>query len=471
MPLYPANPILIIDDNAVSIRILTTALRSQGINHLVECLNSRDAVVLLAQGQHDLVLLDLTMPDVSGEEILSLIGEHHPELPVIVVTGVEDVDTAVRCLKQGAIDYMVKPVERNRLISGVRRAVEIKELRDQSRVLNQHLLLGRLQQPEVFAGILTNNKAMLAIFQYLESIAVSRFPVLVTGETGVGKELVVQAIHAISKVRGPLVSVNVAGLDNTIFSDTLFGHVKGAFTGATERRQGLIEKAASGTLHLDEIGELSHESQIKLLRLLQEGEFLPIGADTIRMADIRVVVSTNLNLAMLQKTGRFRKDLYYRLSVHHIHVPPLRERRDDIPLLLKHYIAQTAEALAKSPPVLSDDALFALIHYDYPGNIRELKTMIQDAVSRNRTGRLTLQHFTGWFSEQTASFQASTSQALATDGWLSDRQTECLPTLEQATRQLVVAALERCNANQSEAARVLGISRQRLARILEKHPH
>ena len=470
MPLYPANPILIIDDNAVSLRSLTLAMRSHGINHVVECQDSREVMVLLAQGQYDLVLLDLTMPEVSGEEILSLIGEQHPELPVIVVTGVEDVETAVRCLKQGALDYMVKPVERNRLISGVRRAIEIKELRDQSRVLNERLLSGRLQRPEVFDEILTNSKAMLAIFQYLESIAASRFPVLVTGETGVGKELVVQAIHTISKVQGPLVSVNVAGLDNTIFSDTLFGHVKGAFTGATERRQGLIEKAGGGTLHLDEIGELSHESQVKLLRLLQEGEFLPLGADTIRMADIRVVVSTNLDLTMIHKTGQFRKDLYYRLSVHHIHVPPLRERRDDIPLLLKHYITQAAEALAKPPPVLSDAALFALTRYDYPGNIRELKTIVQDTVSRNRTGKLNLQDFTGWLGTQAPAFQTNTSQAAETEAWLSDRQTEDLPTLEQATRQLVVAVLERCNANQSEAARILGISRQRLARILVKHP-
>ena len=166
---------------------------------------------------------------------------------------------------------------------------------------------------------------------------------------------------------------------NPVFSSTLqpVWPVKGAFTGATERRQGLIEKTGGGTLHLDKIGELSHKSQVKLLRLLQEGEFLPLGTDTIRMADIRVVGSTNLDLARLQQTGQFRKDLYYRLSVHHIHGPPLRERREDIPLLLKHYIAQTAETLAKSPPILSDEALFALTRHDYPGNIRELKTMIQ----------------------------------------------------------------------------------------------
>lgn len=470
MPLYPANPILILDDNAISLRLLAAAMRSHGINHLVECQDSRQAMHLLNQGPHDLVLLDLTMPEVSGEEILGLMGEQHPGLPVIVVTGVEDVETAVRCLKQGALDYMVKPVERNRLVSGVRRAIEIKELRDQTRALNQHLLSGRLQRPELFASVLTNSPAMLAIFQYLESIAASRFPVLVTGETGVGKELVVQAIHASSHLSGPLVSINVAGLDNAIFSDTLFGHVKGAFTGATERRQGLIEKATGGTLHLDEIGELSHESQVKLLRLLQEGEFLPLGADLIRMADVRVVASTNLDLAMLQKSGQFRKDLYYRLSVHHIHVPPLRERRDDIPLLLNHFIEQAARALGKAPPVLSEDTLMALIRYAYPGNVRELKTMVQDAVSRNQNGILTPNQFSGWTGQQPLAIPTATSQSMLTDDWLPNLPTQHLPTLEQATRQLMIATLERCHGNQSEAARILGISRQRLARTLTKIP-
>lgn len=466
---YPGNPILIIDDNPVSLCTLSVLLEAHGINHVVECQYSRDAEKLLNQGQYNLVLLDLTMPEVSGEEILRLISEQYPQLPVIVVTGVEDVETAVRCLKQGALDYVVKPVEPNRLISGVRRAIEIKELRDQSRLLNENLFTGRLQRPEIFAHILSNHQAMLAIFQYLEAIVDSRFPVLVTGETGVGKELVVRAIHASSRVPGPLVSINVAGLDNSIFSDTLFGHIKGAFTGATERRQGLIVKAAGGTLHLDEIGELSHESQVKLLRLLQEGEFLPLGADSIRMANIRVVASTNLDLAMLQKTGQFRKDLYYRLSVHHIHVPPLRERPDDISLLLSHFIANAAEALAKTPPVLGEDALMALRRYDFPGNIRELKIMVQDAVSRCRTGTLTLQHFKKWLGQHPATVPAPVGRAQTDPRPAADPGYPRL-TLEQVTRQIVASTVDRCQGNQSEAARILDISRQRLARILGKEP-
>ena len=469
IPLFPTNPVLIVDDGTVSLRILATALQSHGINNLVECQDSEEAVLMISQGTFDLVLLDLTMPVVSGEEILSLISEHHPELPVIVVTGVDDVETAIRCLKKGALDYMIKPVERNRLISGVRRAVEIKELRDQSRLLSERILSGGLQHPEVFADIITRNKAMLSLFQYIESIAPSRFPVLVTGETGVGKELVVKAIHAISNLKGPLVSVNVAGLDNTIFSDTLFGHTKGAFTGATERRHGLIEKAAGGILHLDEIGELSQEAQVKLLRLLQEGEYLPLGADAIRLADIRVVASTNLDLLELQKTGQFRKDLYYRLSGHLMHIPPLRERRDDIPLLLNHYTVQAAQALAKKTPTYSEEALSVISRYDFPGNIRELKTMINDVVSRNKTGKLTLQDFKAWLGKQNALFPFNANLETLEDKGLTESQREQFPTLDQAVVQYIKKALEQYKGNQSEAARMLGISRQRLARILVKN--
>jgi DNA-binding NtrC family response regulator len=466
--LYPTHPLLLVDDETVALRSCAMTLRMQGINHIVECQDSRNVAGLLAEQRFSLLLIDLTMPYCSGEEILTLVAEQYPDLPVIVVTAMDTVETAVLCMKKGAMDYMVKPVEKTRLVSGIRRIIEMLELRAQAVMLKEHLLSDGLRAPEAFAGIITGDKTMLALFQYMEAIAASRYPVLVTGETGVGKELLVKAIHTLSRVSGPLVSVNVAGLDDNIFSDTLFGHVKGAFTGAAERRAGLVERATGGTLHLDEIGELHHESQVKLLRLLQEGEYLPLGADTVRTADIRVVASTNRDLSQMQEDGRFRKDLYYRLSVHHLQIPPLRQRRGDVPLLLHHCVREAAQALAKPEPTWSDEVLVALYRYDFPGNIRELRTMIQNAVSLNTTGTLTLRDFRERLGSQPTSAVAPRREPIAAGGWQPSSLDGGLPTMAEATSQLIREALKRCNNNQSEAARLLGISRQRLARNLIK---
>ena len=464
---FPPNPVLIVDDEAESLRSFSMALRMQGIGNLVQCNDSRNVTALLSERPFDLMLLDLTMPFVAGEEILSIVSEQYPETPVIVVTAMDEVDTAVRCMKTGAFDYMIKPVERNRLVSGVRRAIEIKELRDQSRLLSKRMLSGGLINREAFSGIVTASKKMLSIFQYMESIVASRQPVLVTGETGVGKELIARAFHTLSASKGPLISVNVAGLDDNVFSDTLFGHLKGAFTGAAERRMGLVEKAAGGILHLDEIGDLNHESQTKLLRLLQEGEYFPLGSDTAKNADIRVVATTNRDLFSFQESGNFRRDLYYRLSVHHIHIPPLRERPEDVPVLLKHFIDESARSLAVDPPEMPENLPAMLSGYKFPGNIRELKTMVHDVVSSNRTGRLSLKKFSSRFDGNTHILEASPSLMPSSGRWLPTDADEPLPTMDEAEILLIREALRRSSNNQSRAARLLGISRQRLARSLK----
>ncbi len=466
--LFPLNPVLIVDDEPESLRSFGMTLRMHGITRLVTCEDSRKVASLLSQGPFDLMLLDLTMPFVSGEEILSMAAEQHPHIPIIVVTAMDEVDTAVRCMQKGAFDYMVKPVERSRLVSGVRRAIEIKELRDQTRSLKERMLSGMLENPEAFSGIITKDKAMFAIFQYLESIAPSRQPVLVTGETGVGKELMVKAIHILNGEKTALVSVNVAGLDDNVFSDTLFGHVKGAFTGASERRKGLVEKAAGGILHLDEIGDLSDASQIKLLRLLQEGEYFPLGSDTARMTNARVVATTNRDLSTVQESGRFRKDLYYRLSVHHVDIPPLRRRKEDIPLLLDHFMNEAARSLGIDTLSCSEEASALLARYDFPGNVRELKMMIFDAVSRNKSGRLSMKDFAGRISNPAIHIQTAPLRTSADASWATRGREERLPTIEEATLHLIREALARCNNNQSKAAQLLGISRQRLARQLNK---
>jgi DNA-binding NtrC family response regulator len=253
------------------------------------------------------MLLDLSMPHISGGELLSLVNKDFPEVPIIIITGSNDVETAVACMKSGAFDYMVKPVEKSRLISGVKRAIEIRELQRENRLLRARVLLGEMEHPEAFSEIITDSEAMRSIFQYIEAISNTSQPVLITGETGVGKELVARAIHRLSNRKGDFVPVNVAGLDDNIFADTLFGHKKGAFTGADQPRSGMIEQASGGTLFLDEIGDLSPASQVKLLRLLQDGEFFPLGSDIVKHSDARVVVATNQNLQAFRNQGGFAR--------------------------------------------------------------------------------------------------------------------------------------------------------------------
>ena len=250
-----------------------------------------------------------------------------------------------------------------------------------------------LKNPEAFTNIITRNEAMLSIMQHVESIAATSETVLITGETGVGKELIAQAIHALSGRRGRLVPVNVAGLDDNVFSDTLFGHEKGAFTGADRRRRGQVQKAAGGTLFLDEIGDLSSASQVKLLRLLQEGEYLPLGSDDPQFSDCRILAATNVDVWELQRGHKFRSDLNFRLRTHHINIPPLRERIDDIHPLVVYFLGAAAESLGKSKPEVPAQLFKILEAYYFPGNVRELQAMVFDAISRHETGSLSLDVF------------------------------------------------------------------------------
>ena len=277
--IYPVNPILLVDDEVNILKSYEIVLRSGGFQNILCCSDSREVLSILTNSEIEAVLLDLTMPFIPGEDLLPVISEDFPEIPVIVITGNNEIDAAVTCMKEGAFDYMVKPVEKNRLVSGVKRAVERRQFEKEIHQLRNSILCGRVENPHAFSDIITINSEMESLFKYSESIAKSPHPVLVTGETGVGKELMARAIHTLSDFRGPFISVNTAGIDDNAFSDTLFGHNKGAFTGAETKRQGLVEKASFGTLLLDEIGDLSKNMQVKLLRLLQEREYYPLGSD------------------------------------------------------------------------------------------------------------------------------------------------------------------------------------------------
>ena len=468
--LHPRRPIMVVDDEEAILLAVDTTLRMAGVSNIITCGDSRRVLGILEEQQIELMLLDLNMPHLHGERLLDTINRDYPDIPVIIVTGAVDVETAVRCIKAGAFDYVVKPVEEDRLLTAVNRAISFQELKRENLALKQHILADTLEKPEAFGEIVTNNKKMLLIFQYIESISRTNQPVLVRGETGVGKELIARTLHNLSGLSGNFVAVNAAGLDDNVFSDTLFGHVKGAYTGADRTRSGLIEQAAAGTLFLDEIGDLNHASQVKLLRLLQEGEYFPLGRDEPRKSDARIVAATNRNLSRLLETGEFRKDLNYRLRTHRIYIPPLRERLDDIPLLVEHFLEEAAGALGKKKPTPSPELFTLLKTYSYPGNIRELQSMIIDAVTRHKSGVLSLEAFRSHIGRNQSKNPEQAKQPPA-DTKKSPQVIYPgpeLPTIKEATDLLVREAVQRANGNQSIAAGMLGISQQALSKRLKK---
>jgi len=464
--LYPQLPILMVDDEMQTLNSFDFVLRSASMNHTIRCQDSRKVMVIFSSQEIEVVLLDLSMPYLSGEELLSTITKDFPEVPIIVITGSNDVDTAVRCMKSGAFDYMVKPVEKSRLISGVKRAIEIRELQRENKWLRAHVLSDKVEHPDVFSEIITNSPAMKSIFQYIEAISPSPQPVLITGETGVGKELVARAIHRLSHRSGPFVPVNVAGLDDNVFADTLFGHRKGAFTGADQTRGGMVEQASGGTLFLDEIGDLSPASQVKLLRLSQNGEFFPLGSDVARRSDARLLVATNQDLEFLQSSGRFRKDLYYRLCAHHVHLPPLRERREDLPLLIDYFLETASQTLGKKKPTPPRELFILLSTFHFPGNIRELQSIILDAVSSHQSGKLSLEVFKSYIRQKHPAFDVD-SKPLPPGEDLLISFSEQLPTFKQAEQSLLIEAMKRAKGNQAIAAQMLGITRQALNKRLK----
>lgn len=322
-------------------------------------------------------------------------------------------------------------------------------------------------RPEVFSRFDTCNPKMLIVFRYMETIATSQEPVLIEGETGVGKELVVLTLHELGGFSGKFVSINMAGLDELMFNDTLFGHRKGAFTNASQARPGLVESAVGGVLFLDEIGDLGLPSQMKLMRLLQGGEYYPLGDDHPRYSDARVIVATNQPLLGLVRSEKFRKDLYYRLKVHNIEILPLRERPEDVPLLLRRFIFEAATELKKEEPRVGVGLARFLAAGSYPGNIRELRGMVWDAVSVHTEGPLTEKHF----RSLVLPFQkrhGPNGDKIRWDQVKPQGFPVTLPTIRQAVALLIGEAIDRSRGNQAEAARMLGISRQALGKRMKK---
>lgn len=464
--LSPQLPILIVDDEQEILDGYEFVLQSSGINNIETCLSGLDVMNRVKSKEYTLILLDLLMPQMSGQEILKALKQVKPELPVIILTGLNDIDTAVSCMKEGAFDYMIKPVEEQRLVTCVKRAIERHEERTEYQLFKQLVLNDELRNPEAFAEIITNNKSIRSIFQYVEAISQTNKSVLITGSSGVGKELMAKAIHKLGRPAAPFVSVNIAGLDDTLFSDTLFGHIKGAFTGAESKRQGLIEKAAGGTLFLDEIGDLNIASQIKLLRLLEDGEYFPVGSDVAKESTARVVTATNQDLHQLRERDLFRTDLYYRLQTHHIHLPDLKERIDDLPILVDHFVVEAAKSLHKKAPTYPKELIPLLASYHFPGNVRELQSMLFDAVSHHKTKVLSLDRIKKHIEKHRRGGERQIKMISKSLTHFSMLDT--IPTLKEARSQLVTEAMERSEGNISIASQMLGISRSGLSKLLKR---
>jgi DNA-binding NtrC family response regulator len=448
------KPIYIIDDEKDLLDSLRMTLNAAGFEK-VECFSDgRQVLKMLPVLDCSLLLLDLNMPGgISGENILEQFRAECPDIPVVIITGVDDTAIAVRCMKTGAFDYLVKPLETDILVTTVKRAFNHSMLLRQNINLRRKLIFGQLDRPEAFEHIITANQQIQSIFRYLEVIGPASDPVLITGETGTGKSLIAESLHKVSARDGAFVNVNIAGLDDNMLADTLFGHRKGAFTGADTSRKGMVELAANGTLFLDEIGDLSLVSQVKLLQLIQDGEYQALGEEIPRRSKARIVLATNQDMKAIQQKGRFRKDLYFRISTYHVNMPPLRERPEDILLLASHYLDKACEELNLNIEKISPRLADLLLAYDYPGNVRELRAMMYDAIAhggldtlqRKLAGRIkNIPKYPGYSHPQEIQYP------------------DPLPTLEDTAQSLIKEALKRSKGNQAAAARMLGISRQAL---------
>jgi DNA-binding NtrC family response regulator len=449
--------ILLIDDNQSVLNFLNIFLLQTGKHEIKTIQDSTKAYDLLLDGKYDVLLLDMDMPMVTGLDILKFISEKKINITTIVLTGVEDIDLAISAMKLGTYDYMLKPIEEDRLLKAIDNAIVDKELENISRNSLQTLSLEGLTNKEAFKNIITCDDKMIKIFHYVEKFAITNNSVLIWGESGSGKELIAHAIHKISDRKNKkFVAVNAGEFAQELFSSEFFGHEKGAFTGASSTKIGFLEAANGGTLFLDEIGELSLPIQVKLLRVLQEEEFYRLGSTRHIKADVRIIAATNKNLFEEIKNGNFRKDLFFRLNINSINLPPLRERKGDIELLANHFLTQYNHKYSKKIERISSPVLNTLKAYPFPGNIRELMNIINSAIIVETGNELHKKSLPSYFLENSNSYQDFDSQILP------------LP-MEEVEKNHIKVVLEFVNHNRTKAAEILHISRVNLIAKIKKY--
>lgn len=472
------RPVMIIDDDERALRSTSILLRTNGFSSNIPISDPSTVMEQIRLKKPAVILLDLHMPKLSGLSLLEEIKQNFPSIVVIIITGDDQIKIAVKCTKLGAHDYFVKPIDQDRLIHVIKKSFENTELRNELFLIKKHIFDDEIATNKAFLPILTNNNKMKYLFKYIEAISKSRRPVLIRGETGVGKELFAKAIHDVShKSSSNYVPVNIAGLDEVSFSDTLFGHKKGAFTGATIKRDGLLKKANNGSIFLDEIGDLSNDSQIKLLRLLQESNYYPLGSDQLEDSTARVIAATHQCLEKLIEEKLFRSDLYYRLQIHTITIPPLRERRDDIPLLVSYFIQKFCLELNRDVPIVPKSFFIAIENHPFIGNVRELETLLYDSILNSPEDKLDIDYINHYLNHRITIPLHQKNHEDNNVGNISNTDNEeptssyslnQLPTLKEVTEQLIDDALRKTNNNQKEAAKILGITRQALNKRLTR---
>ncbi len=454
--------VLVIDDELVVRDGCRMVLMKEG--HAVNvCETGREGLAAALKGRYDLVVLDLKLPDIDGMEILGTIMREKPQTSVIIITGYSTVQNAIQAMKLGAFDYLAKPFSDDELVLSVERALEKKHLVEQNLSLRT-----QLSETFGFSNIIGKNRKMLDVLDKIRKVAPTDCSVLIHGENGTGKELAARAIHVASlQSGGKFVGMDCSTLSPSLLESELFGHVRGAFTGATRDKPGIFELAGDGTLFLDDVANLSHDIQGKLLRVLETREFKPVGGSSFRKVDARLISATNCNLQEMVEKGSFRQDLYYRLSVFPIFLPPLRERKDDIPLLANHYLTQFCDKTGKQIEGFTKEAMEALVSYEWPGNIRQLRNFVEHLVimaDRHTLDVLDLLenlNIKGFWREDTV---PNTRQEL-----LEVKKRILEQTFGQFEKLFLIRALDQCNWNITLAARKVGMKRPNFSTLMKQY--
>jgi two-component system, NtrC family, response regulator AtoC len=451
------NRFLIIDDDRDYLEILMLKLKNAGFQDITCIDNPLEAATRFDEGEtFDVALIDVTMPDMDGMELLEIIKNTSPNTECIMITAVNEARVSVKCLKKGAYDYLVKPVREEELTMTINRALERKRLLD-ILDMDKRDALPEVQNKAAFQAIVTRSRKMVRILKEAELHAASPFPVLITGESGTGKELLARAIHAASpRAEAPFTPVNMAALNSNLFDAEFFGHTKGAFTGAEQDRTGYLDQTNKGTLFLDEIGILPLELQGKLLRVLQNGEYMKLGTSLPRCTDVRIIAATNEDLDQLINKRMFRKDLYYRIRGAWLHLPPLRERRNDIPLLITELAKKSG--YAQGQRAVDEEALEALMQYDYPGNIRELESILHSAVNLAQGQTITMK-----------CLQAHLQQRRKPQPRECRTDDKNMTTLAEAEKCHILRVYEKTGTNKTQSAKLLGIGLNTLRRKLRAY--